>query len=150
MDNAKSASKENGERYTEAALLGMIHDFHMLSLTRFVVCTHTSNTCRLLYELLHYKHGDASSMVLSLDSPWNRPFVRKYIRWEAVLEDRQTNLRRGDALLSYDKIGSHHVLVKNRWVVKTKNQRTREHHQYPQLYLRQVPTFGNFSLFDHL
>ena len=148
LENAKSATKENGERYTEASLLGMIHDVHMLSLARFVVCTHTSNTCRLLYELMHYKHGDASSMVYSLDSPWSNPFLRKHIRWEAVLEDKKTGLRRGDTLISYDKIGSHHVQVENKWMVKTENQRTTKEHQYPQFYLRQVPTFGNFSLFD--
>ena len=41
MEIAESAAKAS--RATEESLLGVIHDIHMLSLTDFVVCTHSSN-----------------------------------------------------------------------------------------------------------
>ena len=41
MENAQLASKEN--RALEQSVLGVMLDIHMLSLTNYVVCTHTSN-----------------------------------------------------------------------------------------------------------
>ena len=59
-----------------------------------------------------------------------------------------TNLRRGYSLLSYNPRGNLHVQAGDRWLVKTENQRTKEKHQYPQYYLKQVPSLFNFSPFD--
>ena len=43
LNISKSAGIDQGQRYSEISLLGIIQDIHMLSLTNFVVCTHTSN-----------------------------------------------------------------------------------------------------------
>ena len=40
---AKSAAQHQFSRDSEESLLGVIQDIHMLSLTNYVVCTHTSN-----------------------------------------------------------------------------------------------------------
>jgi hypothetical protein len=39
-----------------------------------------------VYELLHYKHGQASNMLHSLDIPWGYQFVRKNIHFQALLD----------------------------------------------------------------
>ncbi|XP_053389248.1 alpha-(1,6)-fucosyltransferase-like [Mercenaria mercenaria] len=54
-------------RYTEASLKGILFDVHMLSLCDFVICTMSSNVCRLVYELMQLRDGEASSRILSLD-----------------------------------------------------------------------------------
>ena len=43
----------------------------------------------LIYQLLHYKHGDASDMVHSLDVPWLYLF-RPSIMFQATEEDLST------------------------------------------------------------
>ena len=45
--------------------------------------------CGLVYELLHFKHGDASSMLQSLDIPW-WCLYRKTVTFEAIMENQYT------------------------------------------------------------
>ncbi|XP_015906014.1 alpha-(1,6)-fucosyltransferase [Parasteatoda tepidariorum] len=64
-DVAKSASV--GQRYSTESLKGVIIDIHMLSKCDYLVCTFSSQVCRLAYEIMQNFHPDASSYFRSLD-----------------------------------------------------------------------------------
>uniref|UniRef100_H3D3V5 Alpha-(1,6)-fucosyltransferase n=1 Tax=Tetraodon nigroviridis TaxID=99883 RepID=H3D3V5_TETNG len=66
-DNSISWSAGLHNRYTENSLRGVILDIHFLSQTDFLVCTFSSQVCRVAYELMQMLHPDASSSFYSLD-----------------------------------------------------------------------------------
>ncbi|XP_071797508.1 alpha-(1,6)-fucosyltransferase-like [Asterias amurensis] len=66
-DNAISKSAGLSSRYTKNALLGVITDIHFLSLSDFLVCTFSSQVCRVAYEIMQTYHPDASAFFHSLD-----------------------------------------------------------------------------------
>ncbi|XP_013422050.1 alpha-(1,6)-fucosyltransferase [Lingula anatina] len=65
QDIAKSAGL--GSRYSDMSLRGIIIDIHFLSMTDFLVCTFSSQVCRLAYEIMQTMHTDASTYFRSLD-----------------------------------------------------------------------------------
>ena len=58
-------------RYTPKGLLGIISDIHILSLCDHLVCTMTSNICRLAYELQQTRLNKGPANVNSLDTVWH-------------------------------------------------------------------------------
>nr|CAG4650847.1 EOG090X03KK [Simocephalus serrulatus]SVE94145.1 EOG090X03KK [Simocephalus serrulatus] len=54
-------------RYTDSSLRGILLDIHMLALSDHLVCTFSSQVCRLAYEIMQTFHPDASSKFKSLD-----------------------------------------------------------------------------------
>jgi len=62
---AQSAQVSN--RYTDVSLYGVITDVRMLSKTDFLVCTFSSQVCRVGYELMQIEKGDAGDAFHSLD-----------------------------------------------------------------------------------
>ncbi|XP_060584764.1 alpha-(1,6)-fucosyltransferase-like isoform X2 [Ruditapes philippinarum] len=56
-----------GVRYSTSSLKGVLLDVHTLVMCDFVICTMTSNVCRLVHELKESRDGTASERVLSLD-----------------------------------------------------------------------------------
>ncbi|MCI4382903.1 hypothetical protein PGIGA_G00020060 [Pangasianodon gigas] len=66
-DNSISWSAGLHNRYTENSLRGVILDIHFLSQTNFLVCTFSSQVCRVAYEIMQTLHPDASSYFYSLD-----------------------------------------------------------------------------------
>ncbi|XP_041354464.1 alpha-(1,6)-fucosyltransferase-like [Gigantopelta aegis] len=66
-DNDISKSAGLGSRYSDSSLRGIILDMHFLSLTDYLVCTFSSQVCRVAYELMQTIHGDASTYFKSLD-----------------------------------------------------------------------------------
>ncbi|MCJ8743856.1 hypothetical protein PDJAM_G00099110 [Pangasius djambal] len=66
-DNSISWSAGLHNRYTENSLKGVILDIHFLSQTDFLVCTFSSQVCRVAYEIMQTLHPDASSYFSSLD-----------------------------------------------------------------------------------
>lgn len=66
-DNDISKSASVNSRYTEHALRGVITDIHFLSRCDFLVCTFSSQVCRVAYELMQDLHYDASAYFHSLD-----------------------------------------------------------------------------------
>ncbi|KAI1897818.1 hypothetical protein AGOR_G00087180 [Albula goreensis] len=66
-DNSISWSAGLHNRYTENSLRGVILDIHFLSQTDFLVCTFSSQVCRVAYEIMQTLHPDASSNFFSLD-----------------------------------------------------------------------------------
>ncbi|XP_022246001.1 alpha-(1,6)-fucosyltransferase-like isoform X2 [Limulus polyphemus] len=66
-DPAISKSAAIGTRYSSEALKGVIMDIHILSKCDYLVCTFSSQVCRLAYEIMQTEHPDASSNFHSLD-----------------------------------------------------------------------------------
>lgn len=65
---AKSAAVSS--RYSDSSLKGVIQDIHMLSVTDYLVCTFSSQVCRIAYEIMQQYHVDASDRFKSLDDIW--------------------------------------------------------------------------------
>jgi len=66
-DNDVSKSARLSSRYSDESLRGVISDIELLSDTDFLVCTFSSQVCRLAYEIMNSKHTDASDRFRSLD-----------------------------------------------------------------------------------
>ncbi|KAJ8302715.1 hypothetical protein KUTeg_019111 [Tegillarca granosa] len=64
-DISKSAGLTS--RYTDTSLHGVIADIHFLSLCDYLVCTFSSQVCRVAYEMMQTMHGDVSQNFKSLD-----------------------------------------------------------------------------------
>lgn len=62
---AKSAAVNS--RYSENSLSGIITDIHLLSLTDYLVCTFSSQVCRVAYEIMNNLNHDAAHRYRSLD-----------------------------------------------------------------------------------
>lgn len=54
-------------RYSARSLNGIILDIHFLSQSDFLVCTFSSQVCRVAYELMQNNYPDASARFRSLD-----------------------------------------------------------------------------------
>ncbi|CAM9841230.1 alpha-(1,6)-fucosyltransferase [Lampetra fluviatilis] len=66
-DNAISRSAGLQNRYSEQSLIGVIMDVHFLAHSDFLVCTFSSQVCRVAYEIMQTLHTDASASFRSLD-----------------------------------------------------------------------------------
>lgn len=54
-------------RYTDTALNGIILDIHLLSMSDYLVCTFSSQVCRVAYEIMQTMYPDAAYRFKSLD-----------------------------------------------------------------------------------
>lgn len=66
-DPSISKTAAVSSRYSDTSLNGIIIDIHMLSMSDFLVCTFSSQVCRVAYELMQNYFPDASSHFRSLD-----------------------------------------------------------------------------------
>lgn len=55
------------KRYSDSSLQGIIIDIHLLSLCDYLVCTFSSQVCRVAYELMQTYYPDAYNKFASLD-----------------------------------------------------------------------------------
>ncbi len=55
-------------RYSDASLMGIILDVYFLAHSDYLVCTFSSQVCRLAYEIMQTLHVDASDWFYSLDN----------------------------------------------------------------------------------
>ncbi|XP_046749418.1 alpha-(1,6)-fucosyltransferase isoform X1 [Diprion similis] len=62
---AKTASVSR--RYSDTSLQGIIVDIHLLSLCDYLVCTFSSQVCRVAYEIMQSSYPDAYNRFASLD-----------------------------------------------------------------------------------
>ncbi|CAH1263842.1 FUT8 [Branchiostoma lanceolatum] len=66
-DNAISKSAGLSSRYTDSALRGVIIDIHFLAHSDYLVCTFSSQVCRVAYEIMQTLKPDAAANFHSLD-----------------------------------------------------------------------------------
>ncbi len=124
--NAKSASVN--QRYTPESAQGVIMDTYFLSECDYLVCTFSSQVCRLAYELMQTRFPDASWRFKSLDDVYyyggqNGHFVVAIADHEARKEFGEIDMKVGD------KIG----LAGNHWngYSKGRNMRTNQEGLFP-------------------
>ncbi|XP_002170367.3 alpha-(1,6)-fucosyltransferase isoform X1 [Hydra vulgaris] len=66
-DEMASEYADVNQRFSKSSIEGIISDVELLSECDFLVCTFSSQVCRLAYEFMNHKHTDASKNVRSLD-----------------------------------------------------------------------------------
>lgn len=54
-------------RYSDSSLFGIVNDIHMLSMSDYLVCTFSSQVCRVAYEIMQNYFPDGSGRFKSLD-----------------------------------------------------------------------------------
>ncbi|CDW52701.1 alpha (1,6) fucosyltransferase [Trichuris trichiura] len=89
-------------RYSDTSLQGIVTDIHFLSLSNFLVCTFSSQVCRLAYEKMQHLYGDAGYNFRSLDDIYYYGGQREHT-WLAVMDhvprkSDEIELRRGDRI----------------------------------------------------
>ncbi|KAF5294266.1 hypothetical protein FQR65_LT10852 [Abscondita terminalis] len=108
-------------------IFDLILDVHILSHSKFLVCTFSSNICRLAYELMQINYEDASARVASLDD---------------VYYDLQQNTNQRITILSHRAQSAQEIdllpgdivhIIDNHWngYSKGKNLRTKKHGLFP-------------------
>ena len=86
------------ERYTLQGFESMVVDLHFLANADYLVCTMSSNVCRIAYELLIGKGGDVLPAFYSLDLPYHHISDAEYFRIAVADDHRWPYLKRGDLL----------------------------------------------------
>lgn len=66
-DSAFSRAAGLSSRYSDESLRSVILDIHFLALSDYLVCTFSSQVCRVAYEIMQTLHPDASRYFRSLD-----------------------------------------------------------------------------------
>ena len=99
--NAEKASVNT--RNSPESAQGIILDIYFLSKCDFLVCTFSSQVCRLAYELMQKRYSDASWRFKSLDDVYyfggqNKHLVEAIYDHEPRLEDGEIELKRGDLI----------------------------------------------------
>uniref|UniRef100_A0A1A9VF78 Alpha-(1,6)-fucosyltransferase n=1 Tax=Glossina austeni TaxID=7395 RepID=A0A1A9VF78_GLOAU len=115
------------QRHTGNGLYGIISDIHLLSLSDYLVCTFSSNVCRVAYEIMQTLYPDAGHRFKSLDDVYyyggqNSDNYQVIIAHEARNHD-EIHMRIGDIV----------EIAGNLWngFSKGKNMRTNQSGLFP-------------------
>uniref|UniRef100_A0A131YZ78 Alpha-(1,6)-fucosyltransferase n=1 Tax=Rhipicephalus appendiculatus TaxID=34631 RepID=A0A131YZ78_RHIAP len=91
-----------GQRYSSESLRGVLLDIHMLSRCDYLVCTFSSQVCRLAYEILQLSHVDAADRFHSLDDIYyfggQKPHNQIAIFNHTARSSEEIDVRVGDTL----------------------------------------------------
>jgi len=133
-------------RYSDSSLRGVIQDIHLLSLTDYLVCTFSSQVCRIAYEIMQQYHPDASNRFKSLDDIWYYGGQDEH-QQEAIIPHRpghhgEIELRAGDVL----------GVAGNHWdgFNKGRNHRTNKVGLYPEYKTRERLRVVKFPTYEHV
>ncbi|XP_059482746.1 alpha-(1,6)-fucosyltransferase isoform X2 [Neocloeon triangulifer] len=140
-DIAKTAAVAT--RYSDNSLNGIIIDIHFLAISDYLVCTFSSQVCRIAYEIMQNLHPDAADRFRSLDDIYYYGGQGSHNR-EAIMEHKATRPEEIDLQVG-DIIG----VAGNHWdgYSKGKNTRTGRVGLYPshkvieRLELVDFPTY---------
>lgn len=141
---AKTAAVSS--RYSDQSLNGIILDIHLLSLSDYLVCTFSSQVCRVAYEIMQSMHVDASKNFKSLDdiyyyggqNPHNRESVLSH-------KPRNSNEIRIDA---GDLIG----IAGNHWngYSMGQNRRTNQNGLFPSFKVNEKVATADFPKYENV
>jgi len=139
---AKSAAVSS--RYSDSSLRGVIQDIHMLSISDYLVCTFSSQVCRIAYEIMQQRHVDASNRFKSLDDIWYYGGQDEH-QQEAVMNHRQNH--QGEIEL---KVGDVLGVAGNHWdgFNKGRNHRTNRVGLYPEYKTREKLRVVQFPKYE--
>uniref|UniRef100_T2M5J3 Alpha-(1,6)-fucosyltransferase n=1 Tax=Hydra vulgaris TaxID=6087 RepID=T2M5J3_HYDVU len=101
-DSGVSESAKVSRRYSDESLHGVISDIEILSDTDLLVCTFSSQVCRMAYEIMNSKHTDASQRFRSLDDIYyfgGQQEHKTRVIWPHTAKGRsELDLRVGDVI----------------------------------------------------
>jgi len=142
QDIARSAAVSS--RYSDSSLRGVIQDIHLLSLTDHLVCTFSSQVCRIAYEIMQQYHPDASNQFKSLDDIWYYGGQDEH-QQEAIFPHEA--LHHGEIEL---KVGDVLGVAGNHWdgSNKGRNHRTNKVGLYPEFKTRERLRVVSFPTYD--
>lgn len=122
---AKTAQMES--RYTDSSLYGVVRDIRLLSHCNYLVCTFSSQVCRMGYELMQILQGDAGESFHSLDDIYyfGGQHAHEVVAVEGYIPEKsgEIELRVGDII----------GIAGNHWngFSKGKNRRTGDEGVFP-------------------
>uniref|UniRef100_A0A0N5AS11 GT23 domain-containing protein n=1 Tax=Syphacia muris TaxID=451379 RepID=A0A0N5AS11_9BILA len=132
-DESIAKSAQLGSRYSEQSLIGVIVDIELLSRCSYLVCTFSSQICRMGYELMQIRVGDGGNLFHSLDDVYyyggqqahEQVAVEKY----KAETEQEIDLEIGDVI----------TLAGNHWngFSKGVNRRTGKVGLYPSYLVRE-------------
>ncbi|CAH8843497.1 unnamed protein product [Trichobilharzia szidati] len=97
-DRRRANSAAVFKRHTDDSVMGVVMDILILSKTDYIVCTFSSQVCRLAYELMQSNYielGDASQQFHSLDDIYYFG-GQQSAPHEVIIPDGKNNLNPGD------------------------------------------------------
>ncbi|XP_030760021.1 alpha-(1,6)-fucosyltransferase [Sitophilus oryzae] len=133
-------------RYSDTSLFGIILDIYMLSMSDFLVCTFSSQVCRVAYEIMQNYYPDASSKYTSLDDIYYYGGQNPH-NMIAVLPHEPK--RQGELQLTVgDLVG----VAGNHWngFSKGKNLRTNQNGLYPSFKVKDKIEVAKFPTYSEL
>lgn len=120
-------------RYTDTALNGIILDIHLLSLSDYLVCTFSSQVCRMAYEIMQTLYPDAAHRFKSLDDIYyyggQNSHNRQVVIGHAARNQFEIHMKPGDLV----------GVAGNHWDGYSKGQNTRT---------KQAGLFPSFKVVD--
>lgn len=145
-DQKASKSAAVSTRYSSNSLKGIITDIHMLSRTDYLVCTFSSQVCRVAYEIMQTFKVDASDHFKSLDDIWY--FGGQDEHQQVAVMDHIPGSRDELELKTGDVLG----VAGNHWngFNKGRNHRAGRIGLYPQYKTREKVKVVDFPTYDHV
>lgn len=133
-------------RYTDSSLNGIILDIHLLSLSDYLVCTFSSQVCRVAYEIMQSMYPDAFDRFKSLDDIYyyggQNSHYREVVMAHKSKKPDQINLREGDLV----------GIAGNHWngFSKGKNERTHQLGLFPSFKVNDKVEEADFPTYKHV
>lgn len=148
-DKSHSMSAHSN-RYNATSLYDVLADIHLLSKCDYIVCTLSSNICRLIYEygLLDFdKNGDFTHNLVSLDNIYY--FWGQQRREQVAIHDHQPDLENGEIELKIDdvlEVKLPYLFVRNRLdgFIEGTNRRTGKVGFYPLFKVKEKWLIADF------
>lgn len=132
-DVAIADSAQTRKRYSSDSLFGVIVDIEMLARCTYLVCTFSSQVCRMGYELMQIRVGDAGNRFHSLDDLYY--YGGQLAHEQVVVEAYEAESKQEISLKVGDVIG----VAGNHWdgFSKGVNRRTGANGLYPSYKVRE-------------
>lgn len=135
-------------RFSTNSLMGFLLDLHLLSISDFIVCTLSSEVCRLAFELMQTHHVDACDRVYSNDFIYyyngHPPYYYESLIPHTPRYPDEIEAQVGDALQIFTG-ANHHV-----GLIHVTNTRTGKTGKVPRFKLKRRPEIVEFSLYKNL
>ncbi|XP_018645491.1 unnamed protein product [Schistosoma mansoni] len=110
----RSHSADVEFRMTYNSMNNAVIDVIALSMTDFLVCTFSSNICRLAYELMQTRHmelGDATQLCHSIDFAFHEEDYKR-LEFDVIIPDKKGHLKYGDIVDTFKNHGNGLASVK--------------------------------------
>ncbi|TRY62878.1 hypothetical protein TCAL_10341 [Tigriopus californicus] len=143
-DIAKSAAVSS--RYNKDSLKGIIIDIHLLAQADYLVCTFSSQVCRIAYEILQERFTDGADRFKSLDDIWY--YGGQSEHQQIAIMDHTPKNRQEIELKKGDVIG----VAGNHWngFNKGRNHRTNRVGLYPSYKTKENIKIVDFPSYPHV